>query len=214
MRALLASLLLLHAGPAFAQARFDVALTIARGGRDVGREEYTLSRSGARSGGTLLTALVRYPPNGSTLRIDAALERTPDLSIAKFELDVQAPEGNVVILAAGSGTRLIVRSVTKGSEAGREMPGGREIVLLDDDVYSLYLPIVDLANPAGAQLTAVFPRTGRRASFVARREAAAGGGSRTQLSGGITGTIILDAEGRLDRLELPAAGVVVSKASK
>jgi hypothetical protein len=214
MRSLLSTLFVLHAGPALAQGNFDVALSVQRAGREIGREEYSLSRSGARSGGTLLTALARYPASGATLRIDAQLERTPDLSIAKFELDVQAPEGNVVILAAGSGTRLIVRSVTKGSEAGREMPGGREIVLLDENVYSLYLPVVELATPAGAELTAVFPRTGRRASFVARREPGAGGGTRTQLSGGITGTILTGSDGRLERVELPGAGIVVSKLSK
>ncbi len=216
MRRLLAPLLLLlPAGSLGAQSKFDAALTVQQGGRETGREEFTLSRAGARSGGTLLTALARYPAVTPSLRIDATLERTPELAIAKFELDVQSPQGNVVILAAGSGARLIVRSVTKGSEAGREMPGGRDIVLLDDGVYSLYAAVADLATPVGARLTALFPRTGRRATFTARREA--GDHSDTQritLTGEIAGTLTTDAEGRVVRLELPAAGILVTRATK
>ena len=116
-------------------------------------------------------------------------------------------------VSAGSGARLIVRSVTRGAEAGREMPGGRDIVLLDDAVQALYLQVAELATPAGARLTAVFPRTSRRVTFSARREAA-DGGTRVQLTGEVTGTLLLDGEGRLVRLELPATGTVVTRAAK
>ena len=64
--------------------------------------------------------------------------------------------------------------MAKGSESGRELPGGPDVVLLDDEVYSLYAPVADLATPAGERLTAIFPRTGKRAAFTARREPAAG----------------------------------------
>ena len=108
---------------------------------------------------------------------------------------MQAPEGNVVILAAGSGARLIVRSVSKGSEAGRELPGGRDLVLLDDRVFSLYLALADVATSAGARVTAVFPRGGRRATIVARRESGPDGAT-IQLSGDVTGTLTVDRQGR------------------
>ncbi|HEU4588936.1 MAG TPA: hypothetical protein VFS11_09825 [Gemmatimonadales bacterium] len=215
MRPLLAFLLLLPASSLCAQAKYDVALVVQQGGREAGREEFSISRTGARSGGTLLTSYARYPAVNPTVRIEATLERTPDLGIAKFQLAVQAPEGNIVILAAGSGTRLIVRSVTRGAETGREMPGGRDIVLLDDGVYSLYGAVADLATPAGARLTAIFPRSGRRASFIARREPGDDPNSvRTQFAGDIVGTMVTDSEGRLVRLELPSAGVVVARATK
>ncbi|HEX5387948.1 MAG TPA: hypothetical protein VFW66_14690 [Gemmatimonadales bacterium] len=218
MRILLAIPLLLATAPplvrpARAQARFDVVLTVQQNGREIGREEYSLSRAGARAGGSTLTADAHYP--GAGLRIEATLERTADLGIAKFELDVQGPEGNLVILAAGSGARLIVRSITKGSEAGREMPGGRDVVLLDDAVYSLYGAVADLASASGAHLTAVFPRTRRVADFVARREPGGDADAvRTRLTGDITGTIVTDALGRVQRVELPAAGIVASRATK
>jgi hypothetical protein len=86
-------------------------------------------------------------------------------------------------------------------------------VLLDDQVFSLYSTVADLATPGGKSLNAVFPRTGRRASFVARRESGGdGGNTRVTLSGNINGTLITDAQGRLFRLELAETGTVVSRA--
>lgn len=85
------------------------------------------------------------------------------------------------------------------------------MVLLDDAVFSLYGAIADLATPAGRPLTAVFPRTARRASFVARREGG-GGPNRVSLSGDVSGTLVTDAQGRLVRLELPVSGTVVTRA--
>jgi hypothetical protein len=85
-------------------------------------------------------------------------------------------------------------------------------VLLDDSVFSLYHPVAELATPAGRLLTAIFPRTGKRATFTARRESgAAGGAGRVSLSGDITGTLVTDAQGRLERLEFPAKGTVVAR---
>jgi hypothetical protein len=160
-----------------------------------------------------LSAVARYPAKNPTLRLAATLERTPESALAKFQLEVQGPNGNTVILAAGSGARLIIRTVAKGSEAGRELPGGPDVVLLDDGVFSLYIAVADLATPGGKALTAVFPRTARRASFVARRESGGdSGGKRVALSGDIRGTLETDSRGGLVRLELPEAGTVVSRA--
>jgi hypothetical protein len=212
MRALLAGCLLLWGTPAFPQQPFDNVLSIQQGGKETGREEYSIQR-GSGSGPTVIRAQARYPATSPTLQIGVTEERSPTAGIAKFELDVQAPEGNIVILAAGSGARLIVRSVTKGSEAGRELPGGRDLILLDEGVYSLYLPLVDAATPSGARLTAIFPRSGRRATLVARREPGPGGAVRIQLNGDVAGTLTVDAQGRLQRLELPGAGIVVTPAS-
>ncbi len=207
---LLASLLVLPATSASAQ-QFEEALSVRQGGKEIGREEYTLHRMG--EGRLLLMARAQYPPANPTLRIGATLQRTPE-SIGKFELDVQGPEGNLVILAAGSGTRLVVRSVAPGSEAGRELPGGRDVVLLDDRVLSLYVQVADLASPAGTRLTAVIPRARRRASFTARREPGDAGETRIQLSGEIAGTLVLDSGGRIVRLDLPSAGIAAIRAGK
>jgi hypothetical protein len=190
------------------QEPLETKLAIEKGGREIGREEFTL-RGGP---GSSLTAMARYPATNPTLKLSATLDRTAEGALSKFQLEVDGPTGTTIILAAGSGARLIIRTVAKGSEAGRELPGGPDVVLLDDQVFSLYCAVADLATPAGKPLTAVFPRTNRRAAFVARRESGGGGNPRVTLSGDISGTLVTDAQGRLFRLELPEAGTVVSRA--
>lgn len=211
MRGAAVLLLLCPFGHALAQEGAETKLVIQQGGRETGREEFTLSGGRGRGAlGSTLKASARYPASNPTLRLASTLERTAESALAKFQLDVEGPNGTTVILAAGSGARLIIRTVAKGSEAGRELPGGPDVVLLDEAVFSLYIAVADLATPAGKALTAVFPRTARRASFVARRES--GGGNRVTLTGDIRGTLETDSQGRLVRLELPAAGTVVSRA--
>jgi hypothetical protein len=86
-------------------------------------------------------------------------------------------------------------------------------VLLDDEVFSLYSAIVDLATPAGKRLSAVFPRSGKRASFTARVDPSGQDeATRIVLTGEIAGPLLTDKEGRLRRLELPAQNTIVSRA--
>jgi hypothetical protein len=202
------------AAPAAAQAPAPITLVINQGAKEIGREDFTLAQGRGRGApGTTLSATARYPAASPETRLTALLERTPEFAIAKFQLDVEGPGGPTVILAAGSGARLIVRTVAQGSESGRELPGGPDVVLLDDEVLSLYSAVADLATPAGKRLTAIFPRTGKRASFTARLESAGQGDrQRVVLSGDIAGTLVTDTEGRLQRLELPAQSKVVTRA--
>jgi len=214
MRTAAVLLLLLPAAQAGAQEPLETKLVITQEGRETGREEFTLRQGRGRGApGSTLTAVARYPATNPVLKLAAALERTPESALAKFQLDVEGPNGTTVILAAGSGARLIVRTVAKGSEAGRELPGGPDVVLLDEAVYSLYSTVVDLATPSGRSLTGVFPRTSRRTSFLARRDAGSiGGAVRVTLSGDITGTLVTDPKGRLQHLEFPGSGTVVTRA--
>jgi len=214
MRTATVLLLLLPAAQAEAQESLETKLVITHEGRETGREEFSLRQGRGRGApGSTLIAVARYPATNPLLKLAATLERTPESALAKFQLDVQGPNGTTVILAAGSGARLIIRTVAKGSEAGRELPGGPDVVLLDDAVYSLYTAVVDLATPSGKSLTGVFPRTSRRASFVARRDAGGeNGATRVTLSGDISGTMLTDSRGRLQRLEFPGSGILVTRA--
>ena len=212
MRTAALLLLVLPAGPAAAQEGLETKLLIQQEGRELGREEFTLRQGRGRgSAGTTLIAVARYPATNPLLKLSATLERTPESALAKFQLEVESPNGTTIILAAGSGARLIVRTVAKGSEAGRELPGGPDVVLLDDGVYSLYTAVADLATPEGKALTGVFPRTSRRASFRAKLDGAPGGGKRVTLNGDIDGNLVTDAKGRLQRLELADSGIVVTR---
>lgn len=214
MRHAVLMLLVMLAVPAAAQERADTRLVVQQGGREIGREEFTLRPSRGRGvAGTSIVASARYPATNPTTLLAATLERTPEGALAKFQLDVESGGVVTVILAAGSGARLIIRTVAQGSESGRELPGGPDVVLLDDQVFSLYAAVADLATPAGRALTAVFPRSGKRAGFTARRETgAAGAPTRVALTGDLTGTLLTDAQGRVERLELPGQGLVVTKA--
>ena len=214
-----AALLLLVVAPArptAAQQGPATALVIRQAGREIGREEFTLASGRARGApGSTLTATAKYPPTAPTTRLAAVLERTPDAALAKFQLDVEGPAGTTVILAAGSGARLIVRTVAKGSESGRELPGGPDVVLLDEQVYSLLAQVADLATPAGRPLTAIYPRTGRRLALTAKRESGGGAGAgptRTTVSGDLSATLDTDAAGRVTRVELPGQDIVVQRA--
>lgn len=214
MRSAALLVMLLPVLPAAAQEPLETKLVVTQGGQEIGREEFTLrSTRGRGLPGSSIIAAARYPSINPSTRLAATLERTPDSALAKFQLDVESAGAVTVILAAGSGARLIVRTVAKGSESGRELPGGPDVVLLDDEVFSLYHPVAELATPAGRTLTAIFPRTGKRATFSARRDSGTpGGASRVTLSGDITGTLTTDAQGRLERLELPAKNTVVTRA--
>jgi hypothetical protein len=213
LRAAALLFLLAHqTSPALAQVDAPITLIVKQGGKEIGREDFTLTRGRGRgAAGTTLSATARYPATGPTTRLTAVLERTAEFAIAKFQLDVEGPGGTTVILAAGSGARLIVRTVATGSESGRELPGGPDVMLLDDEVHSLYSAVADVATPAGKRLTAIFPRTGKRASFTARLETGQGGTKRIVLTGDIAGTLLTDTEGRLQRLELPGQNKVVSR---
>jgi hypothetical protein len=212
-RVVLPLLLLLQAAPVESQQTGGIQLRVEEGGQETGRESFSLQQGRARgAAGSTLTASARYPAVAPTTQLQAVLERTPDFSLAKFQLEVESPSGPTVILAAGSGARLIVRTVAKGSESGRELPGGPDVVLLDDGIHSLFVTVANLATAGGRRLTAIYPRTGRRATFTARREPGGNGGMiRVVLSGDITGTLLTDADGGLQRLELPGRGLLVTR---
>ncbi len=201
MRTLLAGLLLLQATPLLAQNAST--LVVRRNGAEIGREQMTLEQ-GRRRGltGTTLTISAKYPAAAPTSQLGARLERSPDGQFALFQLDVDRPDGPVTFLAAGAGARIVLKTIAKGSDASQEAPGGPDVVLLDESALGLFQAVADLATPAGTRLTAIYPRTGRRAAIVATKD-----GSRILLSGELAGSLGVDEAGRLVRVDLPAQGI-------
>ncbi|HEU4699265.1 MAG TPA: hypothetical protein VFS40_08800 [Gemmatimonadales bacterium] len=213
MRVIAASLALLVSGavaarPATAQGGRAGTLVVQQGGREIGREEVSLRRTQGRDGvtGSTLQVTSRYPNVSPAVQITTSLDRGADGQLEKFVLEGQTAEGPARVLAAGAGARLIVKSLVQGTESGRELPGGPDVVLLDENVYALFSAVADLATPQGARLTAIYPRTGRRVLFTARRS-----GDQVQLSGELRGSLSVGPQGTLQRLELPATGTVVSR---
>jgi hypothetical protein len=86
--------MMLHVLPAAAQQPLETKLVIRQGSRETGREEFTLRQSRARGlPGTTIIAAARYPATAPTTQLSATLERTPEPALAKFELDVDRPDG-------------------------------------------------------------------------------------------------------------------------
>ena len=105
---------------------------------------------------------------------------------------------------------IVIVRMTNGQV--RDLPTDDAVVLIDENVYSLFTAVADLAKPTGTRLVAIYPRTGRRAQFLARREGNAGGAARISLTGEISGTLTTGEGGRITRMEFPSAGIVVSVA--
>jgi hypothetical protein len=204
------ALLLAGSVPAAAQSPSEGTLVVQRDGREIGREDLSVRR-GTRAGadGTTLVVNARYPASSPEVRLEARVERNARGEMEIFLLEGVTPEGPTQVSAAGAGGRLIIKTAARAGETGREVPGGADVVVLDRHLYSLYRVVADLATAEGRRLTAVYPRTGGRARFTARRD-----GSRVTLTGEISGTITLDADGRIQRIELPGDGVVVVRAPR
>lgn len=199
------------ATPALAQTEAEGTLVVQQGGREIGREDVTVRRGTPASGadGTALVISARYPASSPAVRIDVTLERSASGEMEKFLLRGETPEGPTQASAAGAGARLIIKTAARAGETGREVPGGPDVVVLDPNAYALYRVVADLATAEGRRLTAVFPRTNRRARFTAQRS-----GNQVTLAGDIAGTITVDGEGRLQRIELPAERIVVVRAPR
>src|SRR5918995_894187 len=115
-RVVLPLLLLLQSAPSEAQQGDATELRVEESGQETGRESFSLQSGRGRGlAGSTLTASARYPAVAPTTQLQAVLERTPDFSLAKFQLEVDSPSGPTVILAAGSGAPLIVRTVARGA---------------------------------------------------------------------------------------------------
>ena len=189
-------------------------LTVRVGDVEVAREQFALV-PGRRGGltGSSLRATASYPGVRPRTQYTAILERNAAQTLAAFQVERSgdAPERTVAEL---SRDRLTVRTAAPARETAREYPGGADLVVLDDSVYSLWLAVVDLATEEGAPIRVVYPRTGWRGRIVATRMRIPDAASSISLSGDIGGQILLDADGRFAGLILPAKQVEVLRHSE
>lgn len=191
-------------------------LIIRLSGREIGREDFKVqpARPGRASGDSLVTS-ARYPDSRPQAELRAALERSSGAGFS-FHLDLLAPQGASQIYASGGRNRVTVRSVARGSETGREYPGGSPLVILDDSLFALFLPAAELATEAGQRITAIFPRTGKRLTFLARRQGQTVPVGEAdliliQFTGDLEGSLYLDAQGRLTRVVFPGTAMDVTR---
>ncbi len=191
--------------------------SIKRNGREIGHEEFEIrpGKAGRSVGDSLLSA-ARYPESRPQAIFQAVLQTNPEGDPLTLTLDVSRRQQSIQLLASIGRGRVTIRTVGQGAESARELPGGSPIVMLDDSLYALYLPLARYATEKGQNVVAVFPRASRRIQITATRTAltpAGDTGATTviDLTGGVTGSLFLDAKGRLLEVDFPAAGVEVTR---
>jgi hypothetical protein len=184
-------------------------LLIRVGEVEVGREQFTIqpNRRGGLPGSTL-RATASYPGYRPRTQFTTVLERNASLALTAFQFEVGGddPERTVAELVQG---RLTVRIAAPARESAHEYPGGADLIVLDDSVYSLWMAVADLATEAGTSLRLIVPRSGWRGHLIATRSRISGGPPSISLRGDIEGEIRLDANGRFAGLVLPSRKVEI-----
>jgi hypothetical protein len=215
---LLALMTLSQAGanPARAQLPDEGVFVVRQKGQEIGRESFKFrpARHGRAAGDSIILA-ASYPAVRPTAEFRAVLEQGPGTALA-LEINVVSPEGATQIYAAVSRSRVTVRTVARGIESAREFPGGDHIVLLDENLYGLFLTVARSASDSGTQMIAIYPRSGRTVSFTARRSSgqvniADTPATEIRLMGDLNGSINLDNAGKLVRVALPDLGLEATR---
>lgn len=183
--------------------------TIQRGETSMGREEFTYQPSSDGDGGGVLASLARYPAAGPVVQIQAMLEQGPGGVVVALQIDTRQPSGVNRVLGAALKDNLTIRQSTSAAESVREYPRAAGIVILDDSLFAPYGIVARRATSAGARMQVLFPRSGRRGQLTATRTDA----TTIDLNGVVTGTLTLDASGRLMRV-VRSDGVSAIRQSK
>ncbi|HTO74032.1 MAG TPA: hypothetical protein VMJ30_09435 [Gemmatimonadales bacterium] len=202
---------------AAAQTGDQAELSIKLGGKEIGHENLLIrpARPGRPVGDSLIS-IARYPESKPELVVQGALQQSTTGDPLSFSLDFQDRLHPLTVLASVSRNRVTLRSVARGAESARELPGGKLIVLLDDSLFATFLPLAHLAGETPHQVIAVFPRTGRRTTLMVTRTPLAtgrpdGAMSMIEMSGDPAGKLFVDGSGRFIRLEIPARQLEVTR---
>src|SRR5947208_8034827 len=184
------------------------------------REAFRVTPARAARGWTLATT-VRYDRTRPVVVLDPILELGPDSVATTLEYTVADPRDPMRILGQFTRGRFVVRMLGRRTERAREYPTPRPAAVLDDSVFALYLPVAWLGRAQPAQVTAVFPRAGRRELLAVRdlgietttlnrdpaelRHITVTGGENRLVH------VWLGAAGRLAKVEIPSRGLVVAR---
>ena len=190
-----------------AQQRSAATYVVSREGREAGQERITRGPSRAGTPELRVDATpVDAPP------VSAVLTRASGSDFDVLQLEVRDPAGTESVRAAPGPGRVLVSASGTGTRRAREIPASGTYLLLDESAHGLLLAAADRALPEGASLQGIYVRSGRRVQFTARRSPTSASGQTTVvLAGDLEGQIVLDPDGRMLRLELPAARIRVER---
>jgi len=209
----LALVALLSPAASAAQAIDEGSLSIRLDGREIGREEFVISSGrgpDGRSAGTTIASTARYPALDADAEIRGVLERNPAGVVTVFQLEFDGERVSERYLGGQDRRRITVHRFQGTAQAAREYPGGPRAVVLVDSLYAFLTAVADLATPEGGPVSAISPRNNMLSNFTAT-SLPGPDGTLVQLSGDLVATVVLDALGRLTRIEIPAEGIVVQR---
>lgn len=129
---------------------------------EIGREAFRLSPARGGGAGWTLACTVRYDRTRPIVVLNPILELGADSLPATLEYTVADPREPLRILGQLVHGRFSVRLLGRRTERAREFPAQARVVVLDDAVFSLYLPAAWQAGPTPVPVTGIFPRGGRR----------------------------------------------------
>ena len=188
---------------------------------EIAREAFRLTPARATSGGWTLGTTIRFDRSRPVVVLDPIVELGPDSSATTLEYTVADPREPMRILGQFARGRFVVRMLGRRTERAREFPAPPPAVVLDDSVFALYLPVAWLGRARPAQVTALFPRAGRRELLAVQdlgiepttlnrdpadlRHITVTGGENRLVH------VWLGAEGRLAKVEIPSRGLVAAR---
>ncbi len=191
---------------------------------EIARETFRLTavRTGAGVTRWKLAATIRYDRTRPVVVLDPIVELGPDSSPVTLEYTVADPREPLRILGQLTRGRFVVRLLGRRTERAREFPAPPPAAVVDDSVFSLYLPVAWQGRPQPVTVTCVFPRAGRRElltvqdlgveSTTLNRDPAAL--RHITVTGGENRVIHLwlAADGRLAKVEVPSRRLVAERA--
>lgn len=191
---------------------------IERGSAETGRVEFALRRT-AGKGGLLLVSATRTPAHD----LDVALELSRDSVPVSFQ-QTETAGGRVVrrVSATVSGRRFSGRASSAESEVARELPVSPPLVIMGDEDYAAFafLPRPDSGATRTVTVVSTADLTGRNAlvdggvadSVRIRGRALPCRRFALHFPDGEERRFWIGADGRLLRVEIPASGILATRA--
>src|SRR2546429_7178871 len=166
MSALLLALAVVHSQ---GQGSIDEGTLLVRQDTVEGaREAVRVAPARVGAGSWTLATTIRYDRTRPVVVLDPILEVAPDRVATTLESTVADPRDPMRIVGQFTRGRFVVRILGRRTERAREYPTPPPAAVLDDSVFALYLPVAWLGRAQPVQVTAVFPRAGRRELLAVR----------------------------------------------
>lgn len=199
----------------------EATLLVRQDTLEIARESFRLSPARAAPGGWTLATTVRFDRSRPIVVLDPIVELGPDSSAVSLEYTVADPRDPVRILGQGSRGRFVVRVLGRRTERAREFLAPPPAAVLDDSAFALYLPVAWQGRSTPVQVSAVFPRAGRRDVLLVQdlgietttlnREPASL--RHVTITGGENRLVHvwLAADGRLAKVQVPSRGLLAER---